>query len=259
MALIQSGADSTLLTVDPTSKAARVTLYDASGNVIVGQKTMAASLPVAIASDQGAIPVSGTMAVSGTTAVSATALPLPAGAATQATLAAISAQLPATLGQKTMAASQAVVVASDQAPLPVSDNGGSITIDGSVSLGVATGKTLVGKPGALTTAAVTADQVVVTYTVTAGKTLYLQEWSWSARLGTMAATATNFGTISLETPSGTKIFTDNLASGNGATSPTVSAPSEPLAIAGGAVIRIVVTPASTTSMVWTANLIGYEK
>ena len=48
--------------------------------------------------------------------VSAASLPLPTGAATEATLAAASAKLPATLGQKTMANSLAVVLASDQSP-----------------------------------------------------------------------------------------------------------------------------------------------
>lgn len=38
MAIIQSGAGATSLTVDPTSTAARATLYDASGNVITGQR-----------------------------------------------------------------------------------------------------------------------------------------------------------------------------------------------------------------------------
>lgn len=55
-----------------------VLLYDANGNPIVfGQAAMAASLPVVVASDQPAIPVS------------ATALPLPTGAATETTLAAL--------------------------------------------------------------------------------------------------------------------------------------------------------------------------
>jgi len=45
---------------------------------------------------------------------------LPTGAATETTLAAASAKLPATLGQKTMAASMAVVLASDQSAVPVS-------------------------------------------------------------------------------------------------------------------------------------------
>lgn len=44
---------------------------------------------------------------------------LPSGASTEATLAAASAKLPATLGQKAMAASMAVVLASDQASVPV--------------------------------------------------------------------------------------------------------------------------------------------
>lgn len=69
----------------------------------LGQKAMAASLPVAIASDQSAVPVSAaqsgawnvsaaqsgawTVAVSGTVPISAASLPLPTGAATEATLA----------------------------------------------------------------------------------------------------------------------------------------------------------------------------
>ena len=52
--------------------------------------------------------------------VSASALPLPAGAAADATLAAMSAKLPAALGQQAMAASEAVVIASDQSAIPVS-------------------------------------------------------------------------------------------------------------------------------------------
>lgn len=52
--------------------------------------------------------------------ISAAALPLPTGAATEATLAAASAKLPATLGQKTMVASLAVTLASDQSALAVS-------------------------------------------------------------------------------------------------------------------------------------------
>ena len=51
--------------------------------------------------------------------VSAASLPLPSGASTEATLAAQSAKLPATLGQKAMTASMAVVLASDQASVPV--------------------------------------------------------------------------------------------------------------------------------------------
>lgn len=55
------------------------------------------------------VPVSGTVAVTGV--------------ATEATLAAVSAQLPATLGQKTMANSMAVVLASNQSAIPVTQGG----------------------------------------------------------------------------------------------------------------------------------------
>lgn len=43
------------------------------------------------------------------------------------------ALLPASVGQKAMAASLAVVVASDQTVIPISDNSGSLTVDGSVT------------------------------------------------------------------------------------------------------------------------------
>jgi hypothetical protein len=80
----------------------------------VGQKAMAASSPVVVASDQSAVPVS------------AASLPLPAGAATSAlqttgntSVASIDTKTP-TVGQKAMAASRPVVVASDQSAITVS-------------------------------------------------------------------------------------------------------------------------------------------
>jgi len=74
----------------------------------------------------------------GTFDVSAATLPLPAGAATEATLATraadstITARLN-TLGQKTSANSAPVVLSSDQSAVPITDNGGSITVDGTVA------------------------------------------------------------------------------------------------------------------------------
>ena len=65
----------------------------------LGSQTGASSHSVVIASDQ--------------------VLPLPTGAATQTTLAAMSGKLPAALGQSTMSASMSVTVASDQSPIPV--------------------------------------------------------------------------------------------------------------------------------------------
>jgi hypothetical protein len=61
--------------------------------------------------------------LSGTIAISAASLPLPSGASTEATLAAASAKLPATLGQHSMAASLSVALASDQSSIPVTQSG----------------------------------------------------------------------------------------------------------------------------------------
>lgn len=126
-----SGTNSLSVAVESTVLAtgAATSALQTSGNTILsaisgklpatlGQKAMAASLAVAIASDQGAIPASqsGTWNINN---ISGT-VSLPTGAATEATLAAQSAKLPATLGQKAMAASMAVVIASDQSAVPVS-------------------------------------------------------------------------------------------------------------------------------------------
>lgn len=92
-----------------------------------GQAAMAFSMPVAIASDQSAIPVS------------ASALPLPAGAATSAlqttgntSLADIDSKLN-TLGRKTMAGSVPVTIASDQGLYSVTITSGSISVTNTVT------------------------------------------------------------------------------------------------------------------------------
>ena len=129
-----------------------------------------------------------------------------------------------------------------------------------VSLGTTSGKANQLKTGAITTVAITADQVVLTFTVTAGKTFYLQYLTLSASLTAIAAGAVVLGTMSLETPSGTKVLTERF------TNPTTSAHTpitlsfnEPIPVAAGAVIRVVCTPAAVTSTLFRANLGGYEK
>lgn len=131
---------------------------------------------------------------------------------------------------------------------------------GSVSLGSTLGKTNVLKTGQLTTTATTADQVVLTYTVTAGKTLYITSYTVQARLTVLSATATILGTISLEIPSGTKVYTeDRINPTTAETPPTPTTPVEPIPVAAGTVVRFVCTPAAVTSMRWLASFAGYEK
>lgn len=127
----------------------------------LGQKTMLASFPVVIASNQSAIPVTfGTFMTTcpvgtesglivravpcGTQAISAASLPLPAGAATESTLDQIATNtgnLPA-LGQAAMSGSLPVVIASDQTPVKVTHaydaTYGAFTAE--LTLGTATGR-----------------------------------------------------------------------------------------------------------------------
>jgi len=77
-------------------------------------------------------PVTGTF-WQATQPVSAAALPLPSGASTETALAAASAKLPATLGQKASTASMSVVLASDQPSVPVSMAAASAIFKGRAS------------------------------------------------------------------------------------------------------------------------------
>jgi hypothetical protein len=105
------------------------------------------SIPeVEIKNDSGnPVPVNGTVSAnqSGTWNINniTGTVSLPTGAATSAlqttgnsSLASIDGKLP-TLGQKTMAGSVPVAIASNQSAIPVTDNGGSLTVDGTVNIG----------------------------------------------------------------------------------------------------------------------------
>lgn len=135
----------------------------------------------------------------------------------------------------------------------------SITNTVTTSLGNSAGKTLVMKTGTLVTTAATADQVILTYTVTAGKTFYIEYFDISCRLTTFAATATNFGNASLESPASTKLYTQIIAGTGVVTTPVGPTLAEPIPISAGVVIRVVCTPSTVTSFTWTANFGGYEK
>lgn len=127
--------------VDPSGKL----LVDASGTTVpvsgplTNAQLRASDVPVSVSNFPATQAISGSVSVTNfpasqpvtgtfwqaTQPVSAASLPLPTGAATETTLAAASAKLPATLGQKTMANSMAVAIASDQGTLPVSQGGKS--------------------------------------------------------------------------------------------------------------------------------------
>lgn len=127
---VQIGDGTEVMAINASNEAqvaddtARTSLGNIDGKLpaTLGQTTMANSLSVTVASDQSDLPVT------------ATALPLPTGAATEVTLAALaaedfstettlaamSAKLPATLGQAASALSMSVTIASDQTDVPIS-------------------------------------------------------------------------------------------------------------------------------------------
>lgn len=213
---------------------------------------------------------------------------LPPDASTETTLAAIKAKTDnldialSTLENVQVTnfpATQNVAVTSTVETEIKNDSGNPVPVNGTVSVGnfpatqpvsIAatvvtaedrlTGVTPVMKTGTLVTTATTADQVILTYTVTAGKTFYFQYFRADVRLTATSATASILGTYSLESPAGTKLYTATN------TNPTTSATNmngfttaSPIPFAAGTVIRVVCTPAATTSMTWIANFGGYEK
>lgn len=113
--------------------------------------------------------------------------------------------------------------------------------------------------GTLASSAVTADQQILTYTVTAGKTLWLELVEVNVRLTTFATTATSFGIASFAV-NGTKKQTFNVIAGPGVlNSPLYLEFPEALPFQAGDVLTIVCTPSAVTAFTWEANIAGYEK
>jgi len=110
------------------SRSLHVNLRDVNGAALIGQQVMSGSVPVVLSSNQTSVPIS------------AASLPLPAGAATEATLAAMSAKLPANLGQKPMGGSLAVTLSSDQSAVPTTN----------AALGIGQGAAVAGQVGPMT-------------------------------------------------------------------------------------------------------------
>lgn len=118
------------------------------GPLSQGAVTTAAPTYTTATTNPLSLTIAGALRVDGsavTQPISAATLPLPTGAATSAlqtagnvTLVTISGQLPTTLGQKTSVNSLAVVLASDQSPIPVTNSLSSTAVITSVSNSLST-------------------------------------------------------------------------------------------------------------------------
>lgn len=216
----------------PVSIASAVPVTDGGGSLTV-DGTVGVS---------GTVTVTGTVALSGTSAVSAASLPLPTGAATQATLASVDTKTPALVSGR----------------VPVDGSGVTQPVSlAAVSIGTSAGKTLAMTTATITTTATTANQVIVTYTVPSGQTLYLEYFQIMARLTTYATTATNYGTATLQI-NGVGVYTVDIAHA-GVITPLGHGLTEPLPVAQNLVVRWVCTPSATTSFRWVGNFGGYTK
>lgn len=130
---------------------------------------------------------------------------------------------------------------------------------GSHSLGNTYGKTAISKTGQLVSTATTADQTVLTYTVTIGKTLYVSAIEIETRLTVLSATATILGACSWAV-GGVKQNTFSFTNMTIEAVDRVVIPlAEPVPVASGVVFLIQCTPAAATSTTWNGNFTGFEK
>ena len=114
-------------------------------------------------------------------------------------------------------------------------------------------------PGSLASTAVTADQVILTYTVPAGKTLWLQYIEANVKLTTFASAATDFGAVSFRV-NGIKMITFVVVAGLGVLgSPLYVGISDSMPFQAGDVLTMVCTPSAITPFTWGSNLVGYLK
>lgn len=111
-------------------------------------------------------------------------------------------------------------------------------------------------PGQLVSTTVTADQVIATYTVPAGRTLRLQGWDCTARRTTGQSNHTYFGTVSLKV--GASILMTRSLTGGGVADTDFALGANPPEFPAGSVVTVVCTPAANTNFTWNANLNGYE-
>lgn len=126
-----------------------------------------------------------------------------------------------------------------------------------VSLGNSN-KTVTMKTGNISTTATTANQVIVTYTVPAGVTFYLEYFRCTANTEAAAVTATAFGSCQLQI-GGTNVYQDWLH-GDGENGYSIGeSVGEPIPVPAGTVIQWTTTPFATTAFFWYANFGGYYR
>lgn len=190
----------------------------------LGQALMAVSVPVAIASNQSALPISaaslplpsgaateatlstlnGKVTACNTGAVVVSSSALPTGAATETTLAAASAKLPATLGQKTSANSMAVVIASDQSALPVAASNGMAKANAPTYYDYTSGSVTTAAYTQLIASTTSAAKVIEIFD-SSGQALFLAVGAAASEVDQLFIIPGGNGQVSLAIPAGSRI------------------------------------------------------
>lgn len=191
---LQTTANASLSSID-----GKLSTIDSGIPAALGQTTMSASMPVVIASNQSAVPVSGTF-WQATQPVSASSLPLPTGASTEATLAALNTKVTAvntgavTISSALPAGSNIIGNVRIDQTTPGTTNGSSLSHVGSTV--VATGNGVVG--AGVQRVAIASDNTAFsvnavqsgTWTVQPGNTANTTAWLFqNARAATSSVTS----------------------------------------------------------------------
>jgi len=113
--------------------------------------------------------------------------------------------------------------------------------------------------GQLVTTAVTANQIILTYTVPANRNFCFNYLSFFGKLTVLPGNSNPIalGEISVEFPAGTKRYTTCLVAPTAARIDLSLSSNTLDDIAAGQVIQIVCTPATATSMKWFVNFGGF--
>lgn len=219
---LQTTANASLSSID-----GKLSTIDSGIPAALGQTTMSASMPVVIASNQSAVPVSGTF-WQATQPVSASSLPLPTGAATETTLAALNTKVTAvntgavTISSALPAGSNIIGNVRVDQTTPGTTNGSSLSHVGSTA--VATGNGVVGT--GVQRVAIASDNTAFsvnavqsgTWTVQPGNTANTTAWLFqNARAATssvtsVASSATSVTLLASNTArKGATVFNDSTA------------------------------------------------
>jgi|GEM_PF-5507455 hypothetical protein len=137
----------------------------------------------------------------------------------------------------------------------------AVESDGSILVNTGITKSLVMKTGSLVSTSVTTNQGILGYTVTAGKTFYLEYIDLQGRFTTPSGTSTVLGTVILSIGGITSYQATfvNPNTGDTGSQAVRLVFSEPLPIASATTILAAVSTLVATSTTWIANFGGYER